>query len=556
MRLSLLRLLPVLAVTVVVLGPLGLLLYQSLLSAPFFDPTAAYSIEAYRYILGSSDFHRAFATSFLISLGMSFIAVPLGSLLGFLVVRTDLPARHWLEPWFLVPVFLSPVVLAFGYVVAVGPVGFFSLWVKSFLGIVPWNLYSLWGLILIAGLTHVPHVFLYVSSSLRSLDPAVEEAARVTGAGPWRIALTISLPLVWPSILFSSSLVFLLGFELFGLPLVLGDPAGLLVLTTYLYKLTNLLGVPSYQLMAVVALSIVIITFPLVYLQQRLLGTAGRYAVIRGKGQAFRPLPLGTLRWPMLALVLLWLLGVVVLPLAGVALRSVVRFWGEGVSLIEVMTLDHFRGLVEYPNLVRGIVNTLLIGSLGGAVAVAAYATIALTAHRWQSAWASLLDYLILVPRALPGLVVGLAFFWLFLFFKPISPLRSTLLSLWLAYTVVWLAYGLKLISAALLQVAPELEEAARVTGASQGVIYRDVTLPLIRFGLLGSWLLIFMMFVREYSTGVYLLGPGTEVIGSLIVSLWGTGALDLIAALSVVEVAIVGLALFFALRLGVRLDA
>jgi iron(III) transport system permease protein len=127
---------------------------------------------------------------------------------------------------------------------------------------------------------------------------------------------------------------------------------------------------------------------------------------------------------------------------------------------------------------------------------------------------------------------------------------------LWIAYTVVWLAYGLRLISASLLQVKGELEEAARITGAPQTEVFRYVTLPLIRFGLIGSWLLIFMMFVREYSTGVYLLGPGTEVIGSLIVSLWGTGALDLIAALSVVEVALVGAILFIALRIGVRLDA
>jgi iron(III) transport system permease protein len=161
-----------------------------------------------------------------------------------------------------------------------------------------------------------------------------------------------------------------------------------------------------------------------------------------------------------------------------------------------------------------------------------------------------------MLPRALPGLIVGLAFLWLFLFFKPIAPLRTTLFSLWIAYTVVWLAYGLRLISASLLQVKPELEEAARITGAHQTIIYRDVTLPLIRFGLMGSWLLIFMMFVREYSTGVYLLGPGTEVIGSLIVSLWGTGALDLISALSVIEVALVGLILFVALRFGVSLHA
>ena len=94
------------------------------------------------------------------------------------------------------------------------------------------------------------------------------------------------------------------------------------------------------------------------------------------------------------------------------------------------------------------------------------------------------------------------------------------------------------------------------VVGASPGQVSWNLTLPLIRAGLISSWLLLFVTFVREYSTGVYLLGPGTEVIGSLIVSLWGTGALDLISALSVIEVALVGLILFIALRLGVRLDA
>ena len=556
MKLSLPRLAVGAAVTAAVLAPLGLLVYQSFLSAPFFDRSAKLGLEAYEYVLTSPDFHRAFLSSFMVSFGMTAIALPLGSLLGFLVARTDLPGKKWLEPWLLVPVFLSPVVVAFGYVVAVGPVGFFSLWAKSLFGQVPWNLYTLAGVIVIAGLTHVPHVFIYVSAALRGLDPAVEEAARVTGAGPWKIAFTISLPLVKPAILFSGALVFLLGFELFGLPLVLGDPAGLLVLTTYLYKLTNLLGVPSYQLMAVVAVSIVAITFPLVYFQRRMIGAAARYAVIGGKGRAFRPLPLGALRWPMTAIVVLWLLSVVVLPLAGIALRSIVRNWGEGVVLSESLTLDHFRALLQYPNLVRGILNTLWIGAAGGALAVAVYALIALTAHRAKGLWPAWLDYLSLVPRALPGLVVGLAFFWLFLFFKPIAPLRTTLVSLWLAYSVVWFAYGLKLITATLMQVTPDLEDAARVTGAGPARVARDVTLPLIRFGLIGSWLLIFMMFVREYSTGVYLLGPGTEVIGSLIVALWGTGGLDLISALSVVEVVIVGAALLAALRLGVRLDA
>ncbi|STW88425.1 Ferric iron ABC transporter [Klebsiella pneumoniae] len=156
-----------------------------------------------------------------------------------------------------------------------------------------------------------------------------------------------------------------------------------------------------------------------------------------------------------------------------------------------------------------------------------------------------------LVPRAVPGLLAGLAFLWVFLFVPmwldqslkhgwlsalPVADwlrehlivqlraLRNTIFSVWLAYTVVWMAYGLRLISSTLLQVGPELEEAARSTGASRGQITRHVTVPLSRYGLIGSWLLMFLIFEREYSTGVYLLSPGTETIGSMLVSLWAAG--------------------------------
>ena len=534
--------------------PLSIIVYQSFLDAPFFQPTARLSLDAWRFVFADGDFHRSARSTFLLAAGMAAIAVPCGSVLAFLLVRTDLPGRGWLEPAVLVPIFLSPVVLAFGYVVAVGPVGFFTLLIKQAFGGAPWNLYSLASVTVIAGLTHIPHVYLYASATLRSLGADLEEAARIAGANPARVAWSVSLPMVWPAILSSGVLVFFLGFEMFGLPLILGDPEGILVLSTYLYKLTNRLGVPSYQLMAVVAVVIMAIAFPLVWLQRRLLGAAGRYVSLRGKGARERPLALGPWRWVAFASVLLWLAGTVLVPLSGTVLRALVTTWGEGIRLADVLTLDHFRELLEYPNLVRGIVNTLAIGVVGGALSVACYAAVALASHRWQSRWAKAVDYLVMVPRGMPGLVAGLAFFWLFLFIKPLAPLRSTVFSVWLAYTVVWFAYGMRLISSALLQVGPELEEAGLSVGASPRQVVRSITLPLIRFGLLGSWLLVFLIFVREYSTAVYLLGPGTEVIGSLIVSLWATGAIDLVAALAVVNVVLVGLGLAVALRLGVRM--
>jgi iron(III) transport system permease protein len=550
------RLVPLALMAAAILLPLAIVVHQSLLDGPFFQATSRRSLSAFRFVFADADFHRALGTTLAVALGMTAVAVPLGSALAFLVVRTDLPGRRWLEPAILVPVFVSPLVLGLGYIVAAGPVGFVTLWWRGSLGEAPWNVYSLGSLVGIAGLTHVPHVYLYASSALRSLGAEMEEAARVAGAGPLRIALSVSLPLVWPAILYGGALVFFLGFELFGLPLVLGDPEGLLVLSTYLFKLTNRLGVPSYQLMAAVAVVIMAIALPLVWLQRRALGLAGRYATIGGRGFAGRRLPLGPWRWPAAALLAAWLALAVVVPLSGILLRSLVRSWGEGVHLAEVLTLDNFREILDYPNLVRGIVNTLAMGTVGGALAVACYAALALAGHRWESRWARLLDYLALIPRGMPGLVAGLAFLWVFLFVKPLAPLRSTLFSVWLAYTVVWLAYGLRLVSAALLQVGPELEEAARVAGASRRQATRHVTLPLIRFGLLGSWVLVFCLFVREYSTAVYLLGPGTEVIGSLIVSLWGAGSMDLVAALSAVNVLLVVAGLGLALRLGVGLHA
>jgi len=548
------RALTILVTAAAVLGPLGLIVYQSLLSAPFFEENKSIGLAAYAFIFADSDFWHAALNSILIASGMTLIAVPLGGLLAFIMERTDLPAKRWLEPVILVPSFVSPMVLSFGYVVAAGPVGFYTVWAQDLFGVAPWGIYSLAAMTVIAGLTHVPNVYIYATSALKNLGSDVEEAARSAGASPLRVALSVSLPLIMPSLLFSAVLVFFLGFELFGLPLVLGDPEGILVLSTYLYKLTNKLGTPSYHLMAAVAICIVAITFPLVLLQRRLLVGARKYATIKGKAGRMRQLPLGVWKWPAMALLVLFLLVTVVVPLSGITLRAFVSSWGFGMNLSEVLTLDGFREVFDEPTHTRAIWNTILIGTVGGALTVACYTAIGFATHRRNDGWSRFVDYLVLVPRAVPGLLAGLAFLWVFLFFPPLTPLRTTIASMWIAYSVVWLAYGMRLISSSLMQVSPELEEAGRSVGASRGVISRSITLPLIRPGLIGSWLLVFMIFEREYSTGVYLLAPGTEVIGAELVSLWQGGAIDIVAALSLINIVLVGVGLAIALRFGVKL--
>ncbi len=151
----------------------------------------------------------------------------------------------------------------------------------------------MFSIVVIAGLTHVPHAYLYISSALRSVGSDVEEAARTVGATPLQVMTSVSLPMVRPSILYACVLLFFLGPEVFGLMLVLGDPEGNMVLATYLYKLTNKLGTPSYHLMAAVAVVLICITIPLVMLQRRLMRTANRFVTMKGKSVAVARLAAG-----------------------------------------------------------------------------------------------------------------------------------------------------------------------------------------------------------------------------------------------------------------------
>ena len=544
-------------VAVAVLAPLCLVLYQSFLTAPLSHSSARLALVAYQSVFADPDFRLAFGTTLLLAAGMTLIAVPLGAVLAFLMMRTDVPGRHWLEPLILLPVFLPALVLGFGYVEGLGPAGVLSTAFRRWAGVVPWNVYSFPFLLMMAGLTHVPHAYLCIAAGLRGIGADEEEAARSCGAGPWKVAFGMSLPMTAPAIVLAIALLFFLGFELFGLPLVLGDGQEMLVMSTYLFKLTSEVGAPPVQLTAVVIVIMLAAGLPLLFTQQAI--SVARWGFLSGgpaNRPAFAPFRLGLWRVPIFLAIVLWLAGTVLVPIGVLALRSFTTARGEGMALSQVLTFEHYRQLLDYPSVIRSIVNTLGIGRLGGGAAAALYTAIVLAIHRWHRAWSRAIGYLVLLPRALPGLAAGLALLWVLLSFRLLTPLHGTLVSVWLAYTIVWLSYGTQLISSAARKVNRQFEDIARTVGATEARMKLNITLPLMRNDLLAGWLLIFLLFVQDYSTGIYLVGSGNEVIGPLLVSLWGSGTIDVVSALSVIIVIMIGMGLFIAARLGARLHA
>lgn len=538
-----------------VFAPILLILYQSFLDGPFFNPASKLTVDAYRYILTDEMFYDALWNTVIMAVGMVAIAVPLGAALAFLLTRTDVRFRKALEVLVLVPMFISAIVLAFGYTVSVGPSGFLTMLSRGIFGAAPWSLYSLTGIVIVTGLAHVPHVYLYVAAAMRNLPSDLEEAARSIGAPIWRVCIDVTLPMVLPALIFATAINLLIGFEMFGVPYVLGDPSGIVVLTTYVYKLTTLFGVPTYQLMAVVVVLLVLLTLPLVWYQRRLLRHSRRYAALGGKGPRTTVMRLGRSgQIVALSFIGAWLFVSVVLPVGGIVLRAFVDAWGVGVNPLAHLTVKHFANLIEVPSLFRGIVNTVILSVVGGAAAVAIYLVIGLAGHRNHGFSNTMLDYMVLLPRAMPSLIVGLAFFWLFLFVPFLVPLRATLISLFAAYVIVGLSYGLRLLQGTLIQIGPDLEEAARTTGATIGQTWRDVVVPIVRPGLVGAWALIMIVFLRDYATGIYLMSAGTEVIGSLMVAQLQSGAMDTIAALAFVSIILTGAGLGLAFRLGAKI--
>jgi iron(III) transport system permease protein len=528
----------------VVLAALAALLYQSLLSGPSVEPAARWDLAAYSAVLGDGDFWSASLTTLILAIVMTVIAVPIGAVMAFVVVRTDVPGRHWLEPLIVVPIFMPGIAVAIGYAVALGQDGVPTTDVAFSFG-------SLMALSVIAGLTHVPCSYLCAVLTLRGIGAEIEEAARIAGAKPWKAAIDVSLPMASPALMFAAALVFVLGIQSLGLPLVLGEPNGVTVLTTYLYKFAGQGGVPRYPAMAAVAVVIFAVALPLVFVQRLLLRTTQGAVPPSRSRMRITPLRLGRWRWPAFAAIALWLLLASIVPVGALVIRSLLG--GTGASQSITLTPDHYLALLDHPHILRAIGNTLGIGVFGGAAAIACYAAIAQAMHRWPSRWARVADYGVTAVRALPGIATGLAVLLLLLWFDAVAPFKATAPAIWVAYLLAWLGYGVPLVSHTLRQVNPELEEAARNLGADGRRVTRDVTLPLIRHAVLVGWLLVFLVFVREYATAVLLLAPGNEVIGAMLVSLWSEGAVDLLSVLAVLNVVTIGAGLALLAAIGVR---
>jgi iron(III) transport system permease protein len=528
-----------LLVTVLVLFPTWPIIYQSFLPSPLYVPGQALTLNNYLRVLGDHAIWRVLSNTLIFMLGSTAIATVAGLLFAVLLTRTDIPGRRWFAGVVTVPYYVSSLILAFAWAVMYGRQGFVTVAARN-LGLPTWDLYSMGGLILVSALYLMPLTYLYCSSSLQLADPQLEAAARISGARPLRALMTITIPLIRPAILYAMLLTLVTGIELLSIPLVLGEPNNIHVLSTFLYRTAVSSGATDYGMLAVVALLSVGFVTMLVSFQNHLTKQERRFVSVGGKVARARLLSLGALRWPAAILMGLFVVLMIIVPLLGILLQAFTLFLSPLVNPFTLLTLDNFKQAFQFESYRLAIVNSLVIATVGAAIATFFMAMCALLAYRSKFPLREGVKYLALYPRAFPGTVIGLGFLWALLSIPALGWLRNTIWILIIAYCMRFLPLGFSSISPSILQISDELDRAARVSGASWRGVMRHILLPLLRPALMATYVLLFITFIKEYSVALFLFARGSQVIGTTMIELWAQGGPGPVAALAVVQLVIV----------------
>ena len=534
---ELLLLLSILILVVVVAIPILLIFWNAFVVEGKPDLVRAWGL------LTEPDTLAALKNSLVIAGGTTVLSTIIGVFFAWLVSRTDLPYKATMKVLFLVPFMLPSFIGALAWKILLSPRGghinrllmdLFHLEDPVF------NIMSLGGIIAVETMYLFPFVFIQVSGALERMDPTLEEAARISGAGLFTITRRITLPLMMPSILAGALLVALYSLAHFGVPAILGTERNIFIIPTKIYEKIYASGGNFDAIRTGTMLSsiLVLAAAAILYIQSLVL-SSGRFQVISGKSMRPMVLKLRGLKWPLLILSVLYIAITVVLPTVTIFLVGTLKTYGLAFKL-ENMTFDNFTYILFKWELTRDAIwNSFYLSLAAAAVTMLIGTLISYVLVKTKIRGKFLLEFLGVLPFSVPGTVIALGVILMWSGRFGIN-LYNTAWIIFVAYIARYMAFALKSTSAALEQVHDSLEEAARACGATKWQAMKDVVLPLIKPGMVAAFFLIFLPALRELTTSVLLYGPHTRTIGVAIYTLNEDGETVYAAALAAIALLII----------------
>jgi iron(III) transport system permease protein len=522
----------------IVFVPVAALFYNAFTEDTGFGP-GAFSLSNFVEAYSDWGIFSLVRNSLVFALGTALTTFVLGGLVSWSVERTDAPGAALFHSLALLSFAIPGLLMAMAWIFVFSPnIGWANALMKQTFGLAnaPVNIYSMAGMIWALSSHYFPLAYLSLGPALRVLDVRMEEAGLVSGGRTWQVLTKITLPLLRPAILSGMLLLFVLGMSSYEVPRLIGRPARIEVFTTDIQS-AMIQTPPEFGVASALALSLLVICIVAVLFYRRATRHAEAFATITGKGYTPSRIKLGRWRWPVALGIGAMFVVALGLPLLTLVWQSFFRNLAQPFMASDTpFTLDNYRFVLSYPIFVAAVKTSVLLAAMAATIVAGLTFVMAWVALRSVPRYGWILDAIAFTPIAIPGVIVGAGILVAYLML-PI-PVYNTIWILLIAYVTLYLPYGMRFASTGISQIHRELEEVAEVAGARLGQVFLRILLPLLAPVLLAGWIYVFVLSVRELGASIFLVGPGTHVLGTITLTMWEEGgSYGAVSALGVIQI-------------------
>jgi iron(III) transport system permease protein len=522
----------------IVAVPVSALFYNAFTEDTGFGP-GAFSLENFVEAYSGRQILALFRNSLVFAIGTALTTFALGGLVAWAVERTDAPGAALFHSLALLSFAIPGLLMAMAWIFVLSPnIGWANALMKNAFGLsqAPLNIYSMAGMVWALSSHYFPLAYLSLGPALRVLDVRMEEAGHASGARTWQVVTKITLPLLRPAILSGMLILFVLGMSSYEVPRLIGRPARIDVFTTDIQS-AIIQTPPEFGVASALALTLLMVCVIAVFFYRRATRHAEAFATITGKGYMPTRIRLGVWRWPVALGIGVMFALALGLPLLTLVWQSFFRnlalpFMGSDAPF----TLDNYKFVLSYPIFLAAVKTSVVLAALAATIVSGLTLVMAWVALRTVPRFGWILDAIAFTPIAIPGVIVGAGILVAYLML-PI-PVYNTIWILLIAYVTLYLPYGMRFASSGISQIHRELEEVAEVAGARLGQVFARILLPLLAPVLMAGWIYVFVLSVRELGASIFLVGPGTHVLGTITLTMWEEGgSYGAVAALGVIQV-------------------
>lgn len=474
-----------------------------------------------------------------------FVSFFFGVPIAWITERTDIGGRSLIYVLMTIGVFIPSFFTAMGWIFLFHPrIGAINNWVKTLFGLSegPFSIINIPGMGIVQGMGLGSVVFLLTSGSLRAMDSRLEESAEMSGAGFWAVMRRITLPLAWPGLLAAGLYVFTIAIGAFDVPLVIGLTNRLYTFSTYLYVMSNPLnGVPKHGLVAAFACFMIILALVLSWWYSTVLNQSRKYQVVSGKAYQPKLVKLGAWRGMAWGFIAFYILASKIMPLLTMIWASLLPYFqAPSVQALGSLTLRNFMRL-DVSLILLGLKNTLILMVVSPALALVMSLVFSWIVLRSRSRFKLAFDFIAFLPHAVPSAIFAFAMMVISLSsLLDFVDLSSSVILIVIVLSLTMLSFGTRITNGALIQIHPELEEAAHMSGASSMIVVWRILIPLLKPSLLFGWLWMALLSFRELTIPTVLFSADNITFSVVAWSLWNGGSLPAAAAVNLIMICLI----------------